>query len=410
MKRVSVVSTGSELVHGRVPDTNASFISDCLFPTAFTVVAHHAVGDVPDDLRRMILIALNEADIVIVSGGLGPTDDDRTMEVICELSGRGHEIDRASFERASAFFGAMGREMLAGDAKMVSVPGGSRVFANETGLAPGYAVEMRAKVLISLPGVPRELRPMFEKGVMPYLLSLFPGEGRDSLTLRVVLMREAEVNDIVAAMNIPFDSIDWGITATPGMNTVHFVGRGAKPLPVASIMEQAELRFGDRMLDPAYGSLEEETVRILEKQGLSLALAESCTGGLVAKRVTDVPGASLVFRGGIVAYSNDVKRNVLDVSREVLDSYGAVSEQTALAMAQGVLGLLGADVAAAVTGIAGPGGGTPTKPVGTVCFAIAGGTAYRTFTRIIPGDRERVRAFSSQYVLDGIRIFIRAMK
>lgn len=410
MKRVSVVSTGSELVHGRVSDTNASFISERLFPTAFTVVAHHAVGDIPGDIRRIILFALDEADIVIVSGGLGPTDDDRTMEVVGKLCGHRPEVDRASFARASTFFGALGREMLPGDVKMVSVPAGAHVFHNDTGLAPGFAVEMQDKILISLPGVPREMRSMFEKSVMPYLLSLFPGERRDSLAIRVVLMREAEVNDIVAGMNIPFDAIDWGITTTPGMNTVRFVGRGKEPLPIESILEQAARLFGDRMLDPSFGTLEEETVRLLEKKGLSLALAESCTGGLVSKKITDVPGASQVFRGGMVAYSNEVKRNVLDVSAEVLDSYGAVSEQTALAMARGALGLLGADVAAAVTGIAGPEGGTPTKPVGTVCFAIAGAGVFRTFTRIIPGDRERVRAFSSQYVLDGIRIFIRAMQ
>jgi len=410
VRRVSVVSTGSELVHGRVSDTNASFISECLFPTAFTVVAHHAVGDVPDDLRRIILLAMDEADIVVVSGGLGPTDDDRSTEVVAELLGCELEVDRTSFERARAFFGALGREMLPGDIKMVSVPRGAHVFENGTGLAPGFAVDFQGKILVFLPGVPREMRPMFEKSVMPYLLSLFPGEGRDSLTIRVVLMREAEVNDIVAKMDIPFDSIDWGITTTPGMNTVRFVGRGEKTLPVASILDQAAVLFGDRMLDPSSGSLEEETVRLLEKHGLSLALAESCTGGLVSKKITDVPGASRVFRGGIVAYSNEVKRNVLDVSSEVLDSYGAVSEQTALAMARGALGLLGADVAAAVTGIAGPGGGTRAKPVGTVCFAIADGTASRTFTRILPGDRERVRDFSSQYALDGIRLFIRAMQ
>ncbi|HPI13592.1 MAG TPA: CinA family nicotinamide mononucleotide deamidase-related protein [Spirochaetota bacterium] len=410
MKRVSIVSTGSELVHGHIADANAPFISARLFPTAFVVVAHHTVGDVPGDLRRVILSALDETDIVILTGGLGPTEDDLSVEVVGGIFEAVPEVNQAALERAKAFFGAMGREMLPGDIKMVSVPRGARILENEVGLAPGFSLERHGKVLIALPGVPHEMRPMFQNRVEPYLFSLFPDGGRDSLTLRVVLMREAEVNDLVAGMNIPFDSIEWGITTSPGMNTVRFVARGSDPIPSESIMRQAARLFGERMLHPSSLTLEDEIVRLLGERGLSLALAESCTGGLVAKRITDVPGASLVFRGGVVAYSNDVKSNVLDVSREVLDTFGAVSEPTALAMARGALRVLRADIAAAVTGIAGPGGGTETKPVGTVCFAFAGMTADRAFTRTIPGARERVRMLSSQYVLDGIRKFIHSMK
>jgi PncC family amidohydrolase len=232
---------------------------------------------------------------------------------------------------------------------------------------------------------------MFEKSVMPYLLSLFPREGRDSLTIRVVLMREAEVNDIVAKMDIPFDSIDWGITTTPGMNTVRFVGRGEKYPAGASygsgrrafrrpdarsIVRQS--RGGDRT---APGK-----ARSLPRPGGVLHR------GLVSKKITDVPGASRVFRGGIVAYSNEVKRNVLDVSSEVLDSYGAVSEQTALAMARGALGLLGADVAAAVTGIAGP-GGNPGQAGAYRMFRNRRRTASRTFTRILPATGRECAIF-----------------
>ncbi|RPI96992.1 MAG: competence/damage-inducible protein A, partial [Spirochaetales bacterium] len=197
MKRVSIISTGSELVYGMIQDSNAAFISARLFPTAFSVVSHHAVGDVPNDLLRTINTALSEADIVIMSGGLGPTDDDRTMEVIGSLCGVDSTVNEQALGRVKYFFKSMNREMLPGDIKMVTVPAGSIVFENETGLAPGFAIEFKGKILVATPGVPHELRPMLDKKVMPYLLSLFPGSGRESLTLRVVLMREAEVNNLI---------------------------------------------------------------------------------------------------------------------------------------------------------------------------------------------------------------------
>ncbi len=403
MKRVSIISTGSELVHGRVQDSNAVFISACLFPTAFTVVSHHAVGDLVEDLRRMIGSALSEADIVIMSGGLGPTDDDLTVEVIASLCGVKTTVDEAALKRVGLFFKSMGREPLPGDIKMVSVPGGSIVFENETGLAPGFAVDYDGKIIIAMSGVPHELKPMLNKKVLPYLLSLFPGPGRDSMTIRVVLMREAEVNSLIKEMALPFDGIDWGITTSPGMNTVVFVSRTAETLPKESIIGEATRVFGDRMLALSSKNLEEDVVRLLEIRGLCASTAESCTGGLIARRITDVPGSSRVFNGGVVVYSNEAKRNLLDVSAEVLDTYGAVSEETALEMARGAMRRFDADVAAAVTGIAGPGGGTEAKPVGTVCFAIITRGSTATFTRNIPGDRERVRQFSSQYALDGIR-------
>ncbi|HSV98411.1 MAG TPA: CinA family nicotinamide mononucleotide deamidase-related protein [Spirochaetota bacterium] len=403
MKRVSIISTGSELVYGRVQDSNAAFISACLFPTAFTVVSHHAVGDVVEDLRRTINTALCEADIVIMSGGLGPTDDDRTMEVVGAHCGVKSTVNEPALRRVEFFFNSMGREMLPGDVKMVTVPAGSIVFENETGLAPGFAIDYRGKILVAMPGVPHELRPMFEKRVMPHLHLLYPGSGRDSLTLRVVLMREAEVNDQIKKMALPFDSIDWGITTSPGMNTVGFVSRAEDPLPKDLIIAEAKRTFGNKMLALSSKNIEEDMVRLLEASGISAATAESCTGGLIAQRITDVPGSSRVFKGGVVAYSNEAKRNLLDVSAEVLDTYGAVSEETALEMAHGALRRFAADMAVAVTGIAGPGGGTEAKPVGTVCFAIATVGTAKTFTRNITGDRERVRQFSSQYALDGIR-------
>jgi nicotinamide-nucleotide amidase len=187
------------------------------------------------------------------------------------------------------------------------------------------------------------------------------------------------------------------------MNTVGFVSRAAETLPRELIIAEAKRTFGNKMLDLSSKNLEEDLVRLLEAGGISVATAESCTGGLVAQRITDVPGSSRVFQGGVVAYSNDAKRNLLEVSAEVLDTYGAVSEETALEMAHGARRRFAADIAVGVTGIAGPGGGTESKPVGTVCFAIVTVGTTKAFTRNIPGDRERVRQFSSQYALDGIR-------
>lgn len=403
MRTVAVVATGSELLYGRVQDSNSAFLSDRLFAGGFKAVLHMAVGDVVDDLSYAFGEAVRRADIVMITGGLGPTEDDRTLEVLTAGLGLSREVNRAARERMEGYFRAIGRNVLETDLKMATVPRGAHVFENEVGLAVGYACDVGEKLIIAMPGVPRELEIMFERRVLPFLKERYHREPIQALEFRILLDREAEVDRRVGALEIPFDRVEWGITSRTGMNVVRFVGKDGTEFPAGQIKEKMNERFRESLLSPGVESCEEEVLRLLAGKGLTLAVAESCTGGLVSKRITDVPGSSKSFLGAVVAYADEAKKNLLDVPPGILHTYGAVSEETARAMALGALRRFGADCALSVTGIAGPGGGTPEKPAGTVCFGTACGGRVETFTRNIIGDRERVRAMASQYAMDSLR-------
>ena len=247
------------------------------------------------------------------------------------------------------------------------------------------------------------MEPMFDNEVLPYLQGEYGVHLKRHLTYRSVMLRESEVNKRVKGLGLPFDDFEWGICTTPGMNTVTFVEKSGKPFPDVIIDGEVRKVFGNSVLQEDL--LEKDVVGLLGERALTLAAAESCTGGLVAGRITDVSGASEVFSGGVVAYSNEAKSGILRVNPETLGQHGAVSEETAAEMAEGVRMLFGADIGIATNGIAGPGGGTADKPVGTVCFGFASGNGVETFTRNIPGDRERVRRFTSQIILNKVRLY-----
>ncbi|HQO02193.1 MAG TPA: CinA family nicotinamide mononucleotide deamidase-related protein [Spirochaetota bacterium] len=403
METVAVLSTGNEIIQGNVTDTNSRFIASGLFRTDLRLVRVVIVGDDPAELSEGISGCAAKADCVIITGGLGPTEDDYTLEVLCGMTGCAPAVYEKGAARMEAFFSSMGMKPNPGDIKMVSVPDGAKVFENTTGLAAGYALTFHDTLIIAMPGVPGEMQPMFDNEVLPYLQTEYGVRVKRHLTFRSVMLRESEVNKRVKSLPLPFDDFEWGICTTPGMNTVTFVEKSGRPFPDVRIQEEVRRALGNTVLGEDL--LEKEVVAILAAEGITLAAAESCTGGLVAERITSVPGASAVFSGGVVAYSNTAKADILGVRPETLEQFGAVSEETAAEMAEGVRRLFGADIGIATTGIAGPGGGTVGKPVGTVCFgfAVKGGT--ETFTRNIPGDRERVRRFTSQTILNKIRLY-----
>ncbi len=407
MKTAAVISTGSELLHGTVRDTNGGFICSRLFSTDLDVVLTAVVGDVPDRLSSLLAYALSLADLVIVTGGLGPTDDDHTLAVITSLTGLGTRVEENARARMVEFFATMKMTPNPGDIKMVTVPEGAEVFENAQGLAVGYALRFGGRLLIAMPGVPREMRPMFDEKVMPYLRERHGIGERRHFTFRTVLMRESEVNLRVRDMRVPFDEIEWGISTAPGMNTVTFVEKKGFQFPSDQLQHETGRIFGEYMIQAP--TMEEELRALLAEKNATLAAAESCTGGLVAKRLTDVPGSSEVFLGGVVAYANDAKVSLLGVSTETLTRHGAVSEEVAREMAYGAMKKFGASIGISTTGIAGPGGGTTEKPVGTVCFGFASGDTLASFTRVISGDRERVRGFSSQIILDRVRRHLRGL-
>ncbi len=407
MKTVAIISTGNELLYGNVQDYNSFYISRVLFPTHFSVILHITIGDVFEDLEHAVEDAIARADIVIITGGLGSTDDDKTLEVLQRICGFETQVHQEGYYKLEKFLRLLGRKVIPGDEKMLFVPVGATIFKNDSGFAPGFALKKNQSLLIAMPGVPREMQGMFENEVLPYLLQAFDRGCKDHCTVRTILMRESEINELIAKMKIPLSEITWGVTTTPGMNTITFVSKGDYTFDRGQIIGEAQEVFANKMLMPESINLEMELLHLLKENESTIAVAESCTGGLISKRVTDIPGSSEAFLGGLVAYSNDAKMNLLNISRNALKKYGAVSEEIAREMAVAVKERFNSTIGISTTGIAGPEGGTEKKPVGTVCFGIATPDGVDSFTESITMDRERVRFYASQYILNKVRLYLK---
>jgi nicotinamide-nucleotide amidase len=408
MKRVILLSTGAELMHGAVVDTNSGFISGRLFPYDVRVTMHLVTGDEPAELEQALRYSLDNSDIVIMTGGLGPTDDDNTIEAVMRIFGCKSHIDATARSRMEALFKNSGMPMSSKDLKMAEVPDGSAVLDNSNGLAPGFVMRRSGKFLIAMPGVPREMAQMTDRSVIPFLERECGIMARKNAYFRVVAMKESDINAAVREMGLDLERMEWGITAKDGIMTVTFVEKDL-PVDLSAIIPEAVRHFGARFLDPSYSSPEEDVVRMLANKKLTVSFAESCTGGLLSKKITDIPGSSAVFIGSVVAYDNSVKTGLLHVSPDILEEYGAVSSQTAEQMASGVKNALSTDIGVSTTGIAGPGGGTAEKPAGTVWFALADAHGVTSFKRFINGDRERVRAFASLIAIENLREYLKGL-
>lgn len=402
--RAAVLATGSELLHGQVRDDNGAFIASRLFRTDIELCEIRFTGDRGDDIRRALEELAARHGAVFVTGGLGPTEDDITCAAVCALMNLRTEVHEASRARMIEFFALRGMTPNDGDMKMVTVPEGARVFPNETGLACGFAVMRNGCAIIAMPGVPREMNRMFDAHVMPYLAEALGAKPRRHLVFRTVVLRESEVNLRVKSLGLPLDAMEWGICTAPGVNEVTFAESPGRPFPGDDITAAMKGAFGGSLLER--GSPGEEVVFLLGERGRTLAIAESCTGGMTAALVTAVPGASRVFLGGVTAYSNESKARLLGVSESTLERFGAVSEETAREMAEGACRSFGAHAGVSITGIAGPGGGSDGKPVGTVCFGLSTPGATMARREFIPGDRERVRAFSAVIALNMVRTYL----
>ncbi len=409
MMRAAIIATGNELLYGKTLDSNSSYISSRLFPLEVKTIMFLVIGDDATELGRAIRHALNESDIVVMTGGLGPTDDDKTIEALQEVFGFTVLIDEPSRLRMETFFRKIGMPMTDRDLKMAEIPTGSLVLPNEKGLAPGFVIMHNDKVLIALPGVPAEVTDMVDRSVIPFLRKKCGIGSRMSLSFRVIGMKESDINASVLAMNLPFDRLEWGMTAREGISTVTIVAKTGSDIELNQIAGNAERIFGERYLDQSWNSPEEEIVDILRKRKMTIAVAESCTGGLIAKTITDVPGSSDVFMGSVVAYANGVKISQLGVSETLITDHGAVSQEVASAMAAGARSRLGATIGISTTGIAGPGGGTESKPVGTVWFGFADEKGSTSFTHLISGDRPRIRSWASLIALENLRTILKHM-
>ncbi len=398
-----ILAVGTELLMGEIVNTDAQYISGRLAEIGVNVYRHTVVGDNHDRLKTAVAEALERADVLITSGGLGPTPDDLTKEVLAEYAGAELIKNDEALARMTDYFKSSGKQMTQNNVKQAMMPEGSFVMQNNHGTAPGCIIEKNGKILIMLPGPPNELQPMFEEYVVPYLNKKTPdmfyskvyrlfGIGESAAAEKLDrLMRESE-NPTVA----PY--------AKTGEVRLRVTARCKDKADGERIISSVEREIYDKVGEYIYSSdgksLCETVVDLLMKKGMTIATAESCTGGYIAKQITDIPGSSEVFGEGIVTYSNAAKVKYLNVSEDTLAAHGAVSEETAREMAEGLLKNTGADIAAAVTGIAGPGGGTAEKPVGLVYAAVASkkGTYVRKLN--IKGSRQKVRDMTVLNVFD----------
>jgi nicotinamide-nucleotide amidase len=389
----AVLSTGTELTRGELVNTNATWLADALTGLGFDVVALDTVGD--DEAR--LLAAFRrlgaEHDVLVCTGGLGPTTDDLTSATVGKLLGVPLERDPASLEAIRARLARFGRTLSETNSKQADFPRGATILPNPWGTAPGFAVKLERALACFLPGVPSEMEAMFTAHVAP-LLEPLPRARRHQVRLRTFGMAESDLNDRLAGIEAAHGVVI-GYRAGQAEIEVKVLAEGASASDAETRARAAAGEVRSRLGPVVYGEgttpLAAVLLETLRERGLTLALAESCTGGLAAELLTNVPGASQVFLGGAVVYSNAVKTALLGVDPALVAAHGAVSAEVARAMADGARARTGASVALSFTGIAGPDGGTPTKPVGLVHMAVSQADGTHARERVFPGTREQVR-------------------
>jgi nicotinamide-nucleotide amidase len=389
----AVLSTGTELTRGELVNTNATWLADALTSLGFDVTALDTVGDDAPRLTAALTRLGAEHDLVVCTGGLGPTTDDLTNATVAALLGVPLERDAASFAAIQARFARFKRTFTPSNAKQADFPRGATILPNAWGTAPGFAVRIGRALACFLPGVPSEMEAIFKVHVTP-LLEPLPHAFRHQVRLRTFGLMESEVNDRLAGVEATHGVL-LGYRATLPEIEVKVLAEGADGGDAErrsrAAADEVRARLGTAVYGEGTLTLPAVLLDFLRERGLTLALAESCTGGLASKLLTDVPGASSVFLGGAVVYHNAAKTELLGVDARLVVEHGAVSREVAVAMAEGVRARLKSSIGLAFTGIAGPDGGTETKPVGLVHVALARAEGVRHFERVFPGAREHVR-------------------
>jgi nicotinamide-nucleotide amidase len=405
--KAAIIAVGSELLDPLRRETNGAYLTARLREIGVDVFARACVADDGAWLEAAFREALARAEVVISTGGLGPTEDDLTRDSAARALGRALRRDDGILEWLRARFARFNRVMAPVNEKQADVIEGASVLPNVRGTAPGQWLDQDGRLLFLLPGPPGEMQPMFDDQVLPILRERAGGRVLRTRVLRIASMGESDVEQLVAPLYKTFENPRTTILGGAGQTELHLTAEGRSEEEVEALLE--ELASGLRALLPGrvYSEdgreLAEVVAALLRERSLSLALAESCTGGLVAARLTSVAGASDFLERGYVTYSNRAKVEVLGVDPGLIEAHGAVSEEVARAMAEGARRAAGTDLAVGITGIAGPGGETPGKPVGLVFLALAGAMGDRVRRVQFPGDRERVRGQATQAALEMIR-------
>lgn len=407
-----LISVGTEILLGDIVNTNAQYLSLRLAALGIDVMFQHTVGDNAERLKSTLSDALSKSDMVIATGGLGPTPDDLTKEICAEFFDLPLELHKESLDIMKSYFKNKDIQMVKSNEKQALMPKGSQVLKNSNGTAPGCIMEKEGKVIIVLPGPPREMKPMFEESVVPYL-SKFTHSIIKSHSIRTFGIGESsmaeKVNDLFEMSNptvAPYaKSGEALLRVTAKAENEEKAEELLKP-----VVEEIKSRLGEFIYAVDASSLEEATVAVLKEKKLKVTCAESCTAGLVAKRITDISGSSQIFECGFVSYSNEIKNKILGVKKEHLEKYGAVSEVVAAEMALGAFKASGADLAVSVTGIAGPESDESGKEVGLIFIAVTDGKLVKVKklqTAHSKGSdcRDYNRYVSASYAINALRLF-----
>ncbi|MGA7137678.1 MAG: competence/damage-inducible protein A [Terriglobales bacterium] len=406
-----IIAVGSELLTPHRQDTNSLYLTEKLNELGVEVRFKCIVGDDLEGLTAAAKLAMRRSDIILFSGGLGPTEDDLTREAVAAALGLTLQRDAGIIARLEERFAKRGIKMSANNAKQADILSGATVLANPMGTAPGQWVggkyDGRERLLMLLPGPPYELKAMFEAECIPRLRSRVPVRHIATRTLKMAMIPESQVDARVAPIYKTYTDVETTILAGGGEIQLHLRCRKDSQADaearVEELAEKIEDELGDAIFSRKGETIEQIVSYLLQMRSMTLAVAESCTGGLLAERITSLSGSSRYFLGGAVVYSNELKTQFANVPKKLIDQQGAVSREVAAAMAEGIRKRCLASYGVGITGVAGPGGGTEQKPVGLVYIALAGEEGTQVVERNFPGDRKRIRQFATQQALEMIR-------
>lgn len=406
--RIATLSIGDEVIYGEIVDTNAAHIASRLYDTGFQVHRHLCVGDNESDIMDAVDMLAGHHDFVIATGGLGPTVDDLTARAAARATNRRLVLNEDALAHLKERYRLMGRELLPSTEKQALLPSRTTLVPNPTGTACGFIVSHKDCFLFFLPGVPVEMKRMLDETVLPFITTRANRKTCiETKTMRVLGLSESHIEEQVKNLARPREGLTIAYCVSYPEVEVKLRGEGTDQSHLrkllASTADKVRERLGDYVVAEDGETIDTVVAALFRKKGITLSLAESCTGGLIAAKITDLPGSSAYFREGAVTYSNEAKIRLLGVAPELLAQEGAVSAATARAMARGMRTASGSDIALAVTGIAGPEGGTEEKPVGTVFVALAGHLDCTAKQYRFSGSRERIRRMSAFTALDWLR-------
>ncbi len=401
-----ILAVGTELLMGQIVNTNAQYITKRLNDVGVNVYYHSVVGDNPDRLKECLLLALSRADVVITTGGLGPTKDDITKETIADILGMKLVRHEETYKNIRCFFERVNRKMMNNNTKQADIPEGCIIVPNNNGTAPGCIIEKDGKTIIMFPGPPKEMIPMFEETIYPYfekktgqiigsrMLKVF-GIGESEMEMKILDLIEAQSNPTIA----PY--------VNQGEVVIRVTARSKNYQEalemINPVIEKIRERLGSNLYALDGETLEQTVAQLLIENNISISTVESCTGGMLASKLVNIPGISKVFENGFITYSNQSKIDVLGVSPDTIDTYGAVSKETALELVKCLVKKTGARAGVSITGIAGPDGGTPEKPAGSVYIAISLDGEVDVIELKLNGDRDRVRHMACLNALNMLR-------